>query len=125
MANSTAIKLLGVTRAALLSAARANARTIVSVVALLLSSAHADEVLTTKGQLLEAEVSGGQGSWKIGGETRSAKDVLYIRLSPEAPPARVESGIFIRGGSLLTGSLGTLVGDTAEISSTALGPLKL
>lgn len=35
------------------------------------------------------------------------------------------SGIFIRGGSLIAGSLTALIGDAAEVGSNAFGPLKL
>lgn len=85
----------------------------------------AEDVLTTKGQRREAHVSVNNGAWKIGDAPASARDVLVVRFSLEAPPGRMPAGVFIRGGSLLSGSLTSIIGDVAEVGSSAFGPLKL
>jgi hypothetical protein len=85
----------------------------------------ADDVLLSRGERVQADVSGGGGSWKIGTTAVKAGEVLVIRFSPEPPPTNLAAGIFIRGGSLIAGSLTSLIGDSAEISSNALGMLPL
>ena len=85
----------------------------------------AEDVLNTKGQRREARVAVSNGAWKIGDAATSARDVLVVRFSQEAPPARMPAGVFIRGGSLLSGSLSSIIGDVAEVGSSAFGPLKL
>lgn len=85
----------------------------------------AEDVLLTKGERLDGAVSGGGGSWQVAANKYRAAEVLLVRFSQEAPPARVPAGVFIRGGSMLTGTLVSIIGDTAEISSTALGNLKI
>ncbi|MCY3019017.1 MAG: NPCBM/NEW2 domain-containing protein, partial [Planctomycetota bacterium] len=65
------------------------------------------------------------GVWKVGGAAARPTDMLAIRFSSDPPPPRMPSGVFLRGGSLLAGSLTTIIGDVAEVSSNALGPLKL
>jgi hypothetical protein len=85
----------------------------------------ADEVLTTRGQRREADVTVTNGQWKIGGDAARAQDILVVRFSPEPPPGRMAAGVFIRGGSLIAGTLTSIIGDAAEVSSNAWGPLKL
>jgi len=84
-----------------------------------------DDVLLAKGERVEADVSGGNGSFKIGGNNVAIKDVLVIRFANEAPPARMPAGVFIRGGSLIAGALTSVIGVDADVSSAAMGPLKL
>src|SRR5687768_6069499 len=85
----------------------------------------AEDVLLARGERLEGDVSGGGGTWKIGSTPLRASEVLAIRFSPDPPPPGIAAGVFIRGGSLIAGSLVSLSGDTAEISSNVLGTLKL
>jgi hypothetical protein len=85
----------------------------------------AEDVLTTKGHRREAHVSVSNGAWKTGDAPASVRDILVVRFSQEAPPARMPAGVFIRGGSLLSGSLSSIIGDVAEVGSNAFGPLKL
>ena len=82
-------------------------------------------LLTAKGERLEGPISSAGGSWRIGPTTVAFKDVALLRFSPEPPPSHIDSGIFLRGGTLLTGTLTNLIGDQAEASSSALGNLKL
>jgi len=85
-----------------------------------------DEALLIKGQRVDGgTITGGRGTWNISGGAVPADEVLMIRFSPEPPPSRMNSGVFIRGGSMLAGSLAGIVGDNADVSSSALGPLKL
>ncbi|MGD0092485.1 MAG: NPCBM/NEW2 domain-containing protein, partial [Planctomycetota bacterium] len=85
----------------------------------------ADEVLTAKGQRCEAQISVSNGAWKIDNAPVAARDVLVVRFSSEPPPERMPAGVFIRGGTLLSGSLSSIIGDVAEVGSSAFGPLKL
>src|SRR5207248_2751984 len=52
-------------------------------------------------------------------------DLIFIRFAQDPPPPRIDSGIFLRGGSLLTGSLINMIGENAEVSSSAFGPMKI
>ena len=54
----------------------------------------------------------------IGPGTLAFKDVALIRFSPDLPPAHLDSAIFLRGGSMLTGTLINLIGDNAEVASS-------
>ena len=82
--------------------------------------------LTAKGELVSGPItSSGGGTWRIGPNTYPLKDILLVRFSPEPPPARIDSGIFIRGGSMLTGTLLNIIGEQAEAASSAFGNLKL
>lgn len=101
-------------------------KSFLTALALLLSSVFAaDDVLLAKGEKVEAGVSTQQGTYKVGGANVSMKDVLAIRFAPDAPPARMPSGVFIRGGSLIAGTLTSVIGNDAEVNSSALGTLKL
>lgn len=101
-------------------------KSILTAAVLLISNSFgADDVLLTKGEKVEAEVSTQQGTYKIGGANASMKDVLAIRFAPDAPPARMPSGVFIRGGSLIAGTLVSVIGNDADVNSSALGALKL
>ena len=82
--------------------------------------------LTSKGESISGPISlAGPGSWRVGPNTYAAKDLVYIRFSADLPPPRVDSGVFLRGGSLLTGSLINLIGDNADLSTSAFGALKI
>ncbi len=99
---------------------------LLTAAVLILVSAHAaDDVLLAKGEKVDAEVTTQQGTYKIGASNASMKDVLAIRFAPDAPPARMPSGVFIRGGSLIAGTLVSVIGNDAEVNSSALGALKL
>ncbi|HEY3322303.1 MAG TPA: NPCBM/NEW2 domain-containing protein [Planctomycetota bacterium] len=84
-----------------------------------------DDIILSSGERLQAEAWGGRGSWRIAGRNLRGNEVLIIRFAPDPAPVRLPSGIFLRGGSLLAGTLVSLAGDTAEINSSTLGPLKL
>ena len=74
---------------------------------------------------MQGEVTGGAGGWRLGGSTLRTADILCIRFAPDLPPSGLASGVFIRGGSLITGTLTSIIGEGAEVSSNALGPLEL
>jgi hypothetical protein len=82
-------------------------------------------VLLAHGERAQGEISGSGGSWRMGDKKLKAGEALVIRFSSEPPPANLASGVFIRGGSLIVGSLASLIGDTAEVNSNVLGALKL
>lgn len=88
-------------------------------------SAEDVSALTSKGELLKGPASYENGKWRIGGATLPLQDVLVVRFSNELPPTRMDSGVFIRGGSLIAGLLVNLIGDQFEVSSASLGALKL
>ena len=85
----------------------------------------ADDVVLVKGERVAADVTGGQGMWSVGGTTYRANEVLCIRFSPDPAPDHIPAGVFIRGGSLLTGTLNTRKGDSADISSNVFGSIKI
>ena len=82
-------------------------------------------LFTAKGERLEGPLSAADGGIRVGPMTVPLKDVIAVRFSPEAPPPHVDAGIFLRGGTMLTGTLLTLIGDQAEAASSAFGALKL
>src|SRR5262249_49321144 len=82
--------------------------------------------LTVKGERVEGPIAfAGNGAWRIGPTAFKDGELVFIRFAQDPPPPRVDSGIFLRGGSLITGSLVNLIGENAEISSSAFGPLKI
>src|SRR5579862_335891 len=88
-------------------------------------SADSISALTAKGERVEGPISNANGNWRIGPNNYAIKDILLIRFAPDPPPARVDSGIFLRGESMLTGTLLTIIGEQAEAASSAFGNLKL
>ncbi len=94
------------------------------IVSLSLSAAENAAVFSIKGERLEGPVSGAAGLWRVGAGTLPFKDAAWIRFSPELPPAHLDSAIFLRGGSMLTGTLINIIGDNAEAASSAFGNLK-
>ena len=83
-------------------------------------------VLSAKGERLDGPVSsGGGGSIRVGPGTVALKDVIVLRFTPEPPPGHIDSGVFLRGGTMLTGTLLSLIGDDAEVASSAFGAIKL
>ena len=60
------------------------------------------------------------GAWRIGDQPIHLQDVLLLRFSDEPLPAQVTAGVFLRGGSFLTGTLEGLAGETATIQASAL-----
>jgi hypothetical protein len=60
------------------------------------------------------------GAWRIGDQPIHLQDVLLLRFSEEPLPAQVTAGVFLRGGSFLTGTLEGLAGETATIQASAL-----
>ncbi|HYG76776.1 MAG TPA: NPCBM/NEW2 domain-containing protein [Planctomycetota bacterium] len=95
------------------------------LIVLLTLAVRADDAILTRGERLEGEVTGGSGGFKIGNQNVAAKDVLVIRFASDPPPVRMPAGVFIRGGSLIAGTLTSVIGADAEISSAAFGALKL
>jgi hypothetical protein len=85
----------------------------------------ADEVLLARGERVSGDLNGGQNQFKAGGKDVKPGDILAVRFSNDAPPVRMQSGVFLRGGSLIAGSLASLIRDEAEVTSAAFGPLKL
>src|SRR5438874_10068877 len=85
----------------------------------------AEDVLLTKGDKISGDVSGGAGTWRIGSETVRGAEVLCIRFASDAAPDHIPSGVFIRGGSLLTGTLTSYSSSGAEIASNVLGKIKI
>ncbi|HYF48433.1 MAG TPA: NPCBM/NEW2 domain-containing protein [Planctomycetota bacterium] len=98
---------------------------LLAVLALSPALIAADDILLAKGERVQGELTGGAGGWKLGNATIRTADVLCVRFSPEPPPTGMANGVFIRGGSLISGTLAAIIGDTAEVSSTAVGMLKL
>jgi len=91
----------------------------------LFSARAADDVVLVKGERVSGDVTGGIGNWSIGGTTYKATDVLCIRFAPDPAPDHIPAGVFIRGGSLLTGTLTSSKGENAEITSNVFGDLKI
>lgn len=85
----------------------------------------AEDVLLARGEHVLADVTGGAAGWRIAGNTFRTAEVLCIRFCSDPPPASVASGVFIRGGSMLSGSLASRIGDTAEVTSNTFGALTL
>jgi hypothetical protein len=97
----------------------------IALVIRLLSARAADDVVLVKGDRIAADVSGGAGQWSVGGTAYKAADVLCIRFSPDPAPDHIPAGVFVRGGSLLTGMLLSRKGDSADISSNVFGAIKI
>jgi NPCBM/NEW2 domain len=85
----------------------------------------ADEILLTRGERVSGDLNGGQNQFKAGGKDVKPGDILAVRFSNDAPPVRMQSGVFLRGGSLIAGTLSSLIRDEAEVTSAAFGALKL
>jgi hypothetical protein len=85
----------------------------------------AEDALLTRGEKISGEVSGGSGSWRIGSADFRIADVLCIRFSADSAPDHIPAGVFVRGGSLLTGTLASYSTSGAEVSSNVLGKLKI
>jgi len=84
-----------------------------------------EETLLARGERVGGGISGGQNQFKVGGKDVKPTDILVVRFAPDAAPPRMQSGVFLRGGSLLAGSLASIIRDEAEITSAAFGALKL
>jgi hypothetical protein len=101
---------------------------IVAIIALIVKvivARPADDVVLVKGERVTADVSGGAGMWSVNGTSVKALDVLCIRFAPDPAPDHIPAGVFIRGGSLLTGTLTSRKGENADISSNVFGDLKV
>jgi hypothetical protein len=81
-------------------------------------------VLTVRGEELKGALSWSNGRWSVGGGSLPAGDALVIRFSGDAPALRMDAGVFMRGGSLVAGTLVSLIGDNAEAAGSSLGALK-
>jgi hypothetical protein len=84
-----------------------------------------EDILLAKGEKITGEVSGGGGTWRVGSENLRMSEVLCIRFSSDPAPDHIPAGVFIRGGSLITGTLVLYVGANAEIASNVLGRIKI
>ena len=91
----------------------------------LIAARAADDVVLVKGERVSADVSGGQGQWSVGGTAYKAAEVLCIRFSADPAPDHIPAGVFVRGGTLLTGVLNSRKGDSADISSNVFGLIKI
>jgi hypothetical protein len=79
------------------------------------------EVYTTKGERVAGDLTGSADGLQVGGRRLLPAEVLLIRFSSVAPPDRVPSGVFLRGGTMLTGKLDSLLADEVTCSSAVLG----
>jgi len=79
------------------------------------------EVYTTKGERVAGELTGSADGLQVGGRRLLPAEVLLVRFSAVAPPDRVPSGVFLRGGTMLTGKLDSLLADEASCTSAVLG----
>jgi len=84
-----------------------------------------EETILARGERVAGGISGGQNQYKVGGKDVKPSDILVVRFSGDAPPPRMQSGVFLRGGSLLAGTLASIIRDEAEVTSSAFGALKL
>ena len=84
-----------------------------------------DDTLLVSGERLSGNLLVGTDGWKIDNKILRAEDVLCIRFTTGHLPANLDAGVFVRGGSLIAGTLTSVIGENAEISSTVLGTLKL
>ena len=98
---------------------------IIALIVKVIAVRAADDVVLVEGERVAADVTGGTGAWIINGASVKAGDVLCIRFAPDPAPEHIPAGVFMRGGSLLTGTLVSRKGDNADISSTVFGDLKV
>lgn len=95
------------------------------VCALLLAGAaraHAeDAVLSTSGATVRGQVTCKNGAWMAGDQRLASNEFLVVRFTSAAPPLRVASGIFLRGGSMIAGGLDRVVGAKASVNAPVLG----
>lgn len=80
-----------------------------------------DAVLSVNGATLRGQVSCKNGAWMAGDQRMASNEFLVVRFTAAAPPLRVASGVFLRGGSMIAGSLDRMVGAKASVNAPVLG----
>ncbi len=104
-------------------------KSLTSIILLTISfsicSAENATLFTAKGERLDGPASSTGGAIRVGPTTVPFKDIVVVRFSPELPPGHIDSGVYLRGGTMLTGTLLSLIGDDADVASSAFGTLKL
>lgn len=78
-------------------------------------------MLSASGATVRGQVTCKNGAWMAGDQRLASNEFLVVRFTAAAPPLRMASGIFLRGGSMIAGSLDRVVGAKASVNAPVLG----
>lgn len=86
------------------------------------ASAHAaeEELCKTSGERVPGPVTYTGGTWNAGSAKVPSSEVLMVQFTEYAPPERIASGVFVRGGSLIIGIVDSLIGDKLTLNARSL-----
>ncbi len=79
------------------------------------------EVLKVSGERFRGTAQFSNGTWSVGKVNLLPAEIIAIRFSAVPAPRKINSGIFLRDGSLLTGNLETIRKGKAKITAPSFG----
>jgi len=79
-----------------------------------------EEALKADGQFVAGKIRYAGGAWSVGESKLAARDVVVLHFTEFPPPERIPTGVFVRGGTLIAGTLDSFIGDDATVNTSSL-----